>query len=274
MSRNFDRKECIYGAAMSEECSKKTYGELYAIQWGKDLDSLTSLSTGFTDKVVFGLQAALAASEILTESAIASFITSLSAEIGLTAGTISSALGGAADLMLSGVSASTVVSNLAGEGVRRLFERIALTVTLELGPGIAATIVPVISEIAVPVLSFLAVSLAAFAAKVGVEALDEYNKQENKPLETLDIRQSNERPNGVNEGVNVEHLLVYDSARTGRRSGISILVEGLKQYDFDGLSSGIQYPEYSDDCAEQIILSDFGDVFNLGNGNYILELAR
>jgi hypothetical protein len=77
---------------MTEGC-KKTYGELYAQNWQEDLDDLTSLSRGIFDKISFGIQVALAASETaFAPEVIAGFLPSLSAEIGASTGAISATL--------------------------------------------------------------------------------------------------------------------------------------------------------------------------------------
>jgi hypothetical protein len=258
---------------MTDSC-KKTYTELYAAKWHEDLRKLTDLKNIFEDELVFAIQVALAASETtFATGVVSSFLASLSAEIGASTGAIAAVLGGAADLMLSGVSAASVVSNGAGEIVRRLLSSVSSAVVRVFGPLLAegaglilAPILEAIAAIAVPVLAFAATALAAFAAKVGVEALEAYNLQQSADPDLLDIRQSSARPNGVNEGISVESLTVYDTPHTGRKSGVSVRVETLKQYDFEGLSAGIQ-STFTDDCAEQVMLSNYGDYFHTGTAD-------
>ena len=134
---------------MIEGC-KKTYSDLYLEKWDRDLDRLTSLSTGLSDKIVFGLQTVLATSEILSESAVAEFLAVLAPELAATTAGVAAAIGSAADLMLSGVSASTVVSNVAGEAMRRLLLSAGNAIIRTVGAEAAAPLVAAFAEVAVP----------------------------------------------------------------------------------------------------------------------------
>ena len=252
---------------MPDVCNK-TYSELYVEKWQEDVKNLTSLTTGLTDKISFAIQVALATSEITSSpGVIASIISSLAGEIGVTTSGISAAFGGAADVALSGASAASIASNIGGEAIRRLIGPAKTAILRVLGAAAPEALAPVlaaIETIAIPVLEFVAIAVAAFAAKVAVEAADAYNAQSSTP-HVFDLRTF-----GVNEGITVENLTSFIPLEQQRESGLTITVEGRAQHDFEGMSSGIMYPAYSTECADEIILTDYADVFNVGH----VDLSR